>query len=161
MKKICYLVCIMILSFSIPNDVNAQKRATIGISFIKDVKRDGVKMEQNTAVVKGNVIIDGEVFIADNTPIVLDIQFTKRAGMGKPETITVKPIGTMDVNGNFVHLECEAKTQTGKDKHNAAVACGVIFGIVWFPLGFTFFCIKGGHAKIPAGSLWISDVLIY
>lgn len=160
MKKICFLMCIAVLFLSMP-DVNAQKHAAIGITIVKDIKHGGLKMEQESAVVNGDVIVDGKVLIADKTPIVLDIQYTKRAGMGKPETITVKPISTINVNGNLVRIECDAKTKTGKDKHNTAVACGVVFGIVLFPIGFTFFCIKGGHAKIPAGSQWAGDVVIY
>lgn len=160
MKKICFLMCIAVLCLAIP-EVNAQKRATIGITVVKDIKRGGLKMEQESAVVNGDVVVDGKVLIADKTPIVLDIQFTKRAGMGKPETITVKPVSTVDVNGNLIRIECDAKTKSGKDKRGAAIGCGVAFGIVLFPFGFFFFCLKGGHAKIPAGSQWAGDVVIY
>lgn len=160
MKKICFLMCIAVLCFAIPH-VNAQKHVTIGVSVVKDIKRDGKKMEQEAAVVNGDVVVDGKVLIADRSPIVLDIEFTERSGMGVPETITVKPISTVDVNGNLVRINCDSKTKTGKDKHGAAIACGVTLGIVLFPFGFFFFCLKGGHAKIPAGSQWVGDVVIY
>ncbi len=137
-----------------------QKTVSVGIQITQKIKKDNQKTELESAVVSHDVLNNGKVVIAAGTPVTLDVQMEKRRGVGKPGTITVKPVSTTDVNGQIVMLTGDAKTDTGKNRRGAAVGCGVAFGIILFPVGLLFLCIKGGHASIPAGAQMVANATL-
>ncbi|MBQ7551236.1 MAG: hypothetical protein IJT04_06895 [Bacteroidales bacterium] len=159
MKKIVLVICVIILGMGY-FQAHAQQTANVGIEITKKIGKDSKKAELEKAVVSNDVMKDGKVVIAAGTPVVLDIQSEKRRGLGQPETIKVKPVSTTDVNGHVVPLNGAEKSDIGKNRHGAAVTCGVIFGIITFPVGLLFLCIKGGHASIPAGTQMVATAVL-
>ncbi len=144
-----------------PVSVNANANtANIGITITKKIKKDKQKNEIGNAVVSHDVLKGGKLVIAAGTPVNLDITYEKRRGYGKPATIQVKPVSTVDVNGQVVLLTGETKSKTGKNRRGAAIGCGVAFGIIFFPIGLFFLCIKGGHASIPAGANMVATATL-
>ena len=155
MKKLLTVLVIAILAVAM-NNVQAQQQVNVGIEITKKIRKDNVKKETESAVVVNDIKKDGKVVIAAGTPVVLDIEYSKHRGMGVPGTIAVKPVSTTDVNGQVVPLSGDTKNDTGKNKRGAAIGCGVVFGIILCPVGFLFFCIKGGNASIPAGTQMVA-----
>lgn len=154
MKKIIAILCFALMAVMVTN-VSAQQ-VNVGIEVTKKIHKDSKKAETESAIVSHDVLKDGKVVIAAGTPVILDITYEKHRGLGKPGSINVKPVSTLDVNGQVVPLVGDAKSDTGKNKRGAAIGCGVTFGIILCPVGLLFLCIKGGNAAIPAGSQMIA-----
>lgn len=159
MKKLILVICVAILGAGI-FQANAQQTVNVGLEVVKTLRKDKVKSENGSVVVKNDVMKDGKIVIAAGTPVVMDIQSEKHHGMGVPGTITVKPVSTTDVNGQVVALTGAEKSEIGKNRRGAAVACGVVFGIITFPVGLLFLCIKGGNASIPAGTQMVATAVL-
>ena len=158
MKRLIAIFGIIILGVCFFR-ANAQQ-VNVGIKITQKIRKDTKKAELESAVVGSVVMKDGKEVIAAGTPVVLSIQSEKHRGLGKPGTINVQPVSTTDINGQIVVLNGPQKSDVGKDRHGAAVACGVIFGIITFPVGLLFLCIKGGKASIPAGTQMIATATL-
>lgn len=160
MKKITVILCVILFGLGI-YQTSAQQLATVGIEITQKLKKGTQKAETESAVVSKDVMKDGKTVIAAGTPVTLDIHAEKRHGLGVPGTIKVVPISTTDVNGQVVLLNGEeGKYVIGKNRRGAAVACGIVFGIITFPVGLLFLCIKGGHASIPAGTQMVATATL-
>lgn len=151
MKKFIVIICAIIIGLGY-FQANAQHTANVGLEVVKKIRKDKLKSETGSVIVSKDVIKDGKTVIAAGTPVVMDIQSEKHRGLGIPGTITVRPVSTTDVNGQVILLNGPEKSKTGKSRRGAAVTCGVVFGVVMFPVGLLFLCIKGGNASIPAGT---------
>lgn len=159
MKKIIIIICAIFLSVGF-FQANAQQTVNVGLEVVKTLRKDKVKSETGSVVVSNDVMKDGKIVIAAGTPVVMDIQSEKHRGLGIPGTITVRPVSTTDVNGQVVALNGAEKSDIGKNRRGAAVACGVVFGIITFPVGLLFLCIKGGNASIPVGTQMVATTVI-
>ncbi len=159
MRKIIIMICAIVLSVGC-FQANAQQTVNVGLEVVKTLRKDKLKSETGSVVVSNDVVKDGKIVIAAGTPVVLDIQSEKHRGLGKPGTITVRPVSTTDVNGQVVSLNGAEKSDIGKNRHGAAVACGIVFGIITFPVGLLFLCIKGGNASIPAGTQMVATATL-
>lgn len=159
MKKYLVILCVAVFALMTGN-VYAQQQVNVGIEITKKIHKDNVKSETGCAVIANDVKKDGKMVIAAGTPVILDVEYAKHRGMGVPGTIAVKPVSTVDVNGQVVPLSGETKNDTGKNKRGAAIGCGVTFGIILCPVGFLFFCIKGGNASIPAGTQMVATATL-
>ena len=159
MKKIIVIICTLCLSVGFFK-ATAQQTVNVGLEVVKTMRKDNIKTENGSVIVKNDVIQDGKVLIAAGTPVVMDIQREKHRGIGKPGTITIRPVSTMDVNGQVVALNGPEKSDVGKNRRGAAIACGVVFGIILCPVGLLFLCIKGGNASIPAGTQMIASAVL-
>jgi hypothetical protein len=153
------MICAIVLSVGC-FQANAQQTVNVGLEVVKTLRKDKLKSETGSVVVSNDVVKDGKIVIAAGTPVVLDIQSEKHRGLGKPGTITVRPVSTTDVNGQVVSLNGAEKSDIGKNRHGAAVACGIVFGIITFPVGLLFLCIKGGNASIPAGTQMVATATL-
>lgn len=150
MKKIFFLFFTVLLVFA---SINAEAQSvSVGVTIINRIKPSKELTNSQDAIVSNDVLKDGKVVIAAGTPVTLNVVSEKRRGVGKPASITITPISTIDVNGQIVPLSGEPQNATGKNRKGAAVGCGVTFGILLFPVGLLFLCIKGGHAAIPSGT---------
>ena len=159
MKKIVVIFFAIVLCVGY-FQVNAQQTVNVGLEVVKTLRKDKVKSETGSVVVSNDVMKDGKIVIAAGTPVVMDIQSQKHRGLGQPGTITVRPVSTTDVNGQVVSLNGAEKSDIGKNRHGAAVACGIVFGIITFPVGLLFLCIKGGNASIPAGTQMVATAIL-
>ncbi|MCQ2286617.1 MAG: hypothetical protein MJZ76_07060 [Bacteroidales bacterium] len=159
-KKIkLFAISLIVLLLAASFTSNAQQ-VKVGIVTTGKIAKDSKRAEQANAVVSNDVFHDGKVIIAAGTPVQLDVKYEKRRGIGRPAHIEVTPISTTDVNGQIVILNGSVKTDDGKNKRGAAVGCGVVFGILLFPVGLLFLCIKGGHASVPAGSQLVATAVL-
>ena len=159
MKKIIIIFCAIFLSVGF-FQAKAQQTVNVGLEVVKTLRKDKLKLETGSVVVSNDVMKDGKIVIAAGTPVVMDIQSEKHHGLGKPGTITVRPVSTTDVNGNVVALNGPEKSDIGKNRRGAAVGCGVVFGIITFPVGLLFLCIKGGNASIPVGTQMVATAIL-
>ena len=159
MKKIVVIFFAIVLCVGY-FQVNAQQTVNVGLEVVKTLRKDKVKSETGSVVVSNDVMKDGKIVIAAGTPVVLDIQSEKHRGLGQPGTIMVRPVSTTDVNGQVVSLNGAEKSDIGKNRRGAAVACGIVFGIITFPVGLLFLCIKGGNASIPAGTQMVATAVL-
>lgn len=159
MKKIVVIFFAIVLCVGY-FQVNAQQTVNVGLEVVKTLRKDKVKSETGSVVVSNDVMKDGKIVIAAGTPVVLDIQSEKHRGLGQPGTITVRPVSTTDVNGQVVSLNGAEKSDIGKNRRGAAVACGIVFGIITFPVGLLFLCIKGGNASIPVGTPMVATATL-
>ncbi len=160
MRRIIVILCVILFGMGV-YQTSAQQTANVGIEITKKLGKDTKKAETESAVVSNDVMKDGKIVIAAGTPVTVDIHTEKRHGLGVPGTIRVVPISTTDVNGQIVLLNGgEGKYDIGKNRRGAAVTCGVIFGIITFPVGLLFLCIKGGHASIPAGTQMVATATL-
>ena len=154
MKKFLTIFVIAIIAV-VFNNVYAQQQVYVGIEVTEEIDEDTQEAETESAVVSHDVFKDGKLVIAAGTPVVLNIERTKHRGLGVPGTLTMKPVSTVDVNNQIIPLTGESKNDTGKNRKGAAIACGVVFGIIWFPVGLLWLCMKGGNAAFPAGTQMI------
>lgn len=160
MRRIIVILCVILFGMGV-YQTSAQQTANVGIEITKKLGKDTKKAETESAVVSNDVMKDGKIVIAAGTPVTVDIHTEKRHGLGVPGTIRVVPISTTDVNGQIVLLNGgEGKYDIGKNRRGAAVACGIVFGIITFPVGLLFLCIKGGHASIPAGTQMVATATL-
>lgn len=126
----------------------AQHELGVGIIIVEDIGDDDPDLLSKSAVVSDDVYYNGKILIAAGTPVIMDIQYQRNRGLGVPATVSAKPVSTTDIYGQVWPLYADARTMTGKDRHGAAIGCGVAFGIVTFPVGLLFLCIKGGDVEI-------------
>ncbi|MCR4966156.1 MAG: hypothetical protein K6A41_10950 [Bacteroidales bacterium] len=152
MKKLIY-ACLALLLW-VPVSLSAQQRVDVGIVTTKRISNDHLRNNNESAVVSADVKMNGNVVIAAGTPVILDIQYEKRRGMGRPAIITATAVSTTTVDGQVVALNNGVKRDEGKNRRGAAIGCGATFGVILFPVGLLFLCIKGGDAAIPSGAQW-------
>lgn len=159
MKKYILILVTAIFVVMLQN-VQAQQQVNVGIILTDDVDEDSHKAENESAVVSDDVMKDGKIVIAAGTPVILDVEYQKHRGVGKQGYISVKPVSTMDVYGQIVSLNGAAKTFEGKSRRGAAIGCGVFFGIVTFPVGLLFLCIKGQDAELEEGTKMVATATL-
>lgn len=138
--------------------VAAQQTLNVGVIVVKDIYYSDPYLCSKSAVISQDVYYNGKILFAAGTPVIMDIQYQGRHGLGVPATVAVSPISTTDIYGQLWALSSDIRIATGKDRHGAAIGCGVFFGIVAFPVGLLFLCIKGGHAIIPAGTQMVATI---
>ena len=136
------------------------QQVNVGVIITQRITKDNGRTEQRCAKVSHDVYDNGKLFIAAGTPVILDIQVEKHKGLGQPGTIIVRPVCTTDIYGQIVALSGAAKSDVGTDRRNAAVACGTVFGIITFPVGLFWLCLKGGKGVIPAGSQMVATTTL-
>lgn len=138
----------------------AQQTIPVGIIVVRDINSDDPYLLSHSAVVSSDVYYNGNILIAAGTTVNMDIHYQKRHGLGVPATVSVKPVSTTDIYGQVWPLVGDERTVTGQNRRNAAIGCGVFFGIVTFPVGLLFLCIKGKRAEFAAGTQMIANLYI-
>lgn len=160
MKKVLTIFFFAVLTVML-SDLSAQQEVNVGIILTDDVDEDTPSAENESAAVSDDVMKDGKIIIAAGTPVILDVEYQEHRGVGKQGYISVKPVSTMDVYGQIVYLNGGGKSFEGKSRRGAAIGCGVFFGIVAFPVGLLFLCIKGQDAELEEGTRMISTATLY
>lgn len=140
--------------------VNAQTTRAVGVLVVDDIDSGDPYLLTKSAVVSDDVYYDDKILIAAGTPVIMDIQYQYRRGLGVPASVTVRPVSTTDVYGQLWPLESDSRIATGANRRGAAIGCGVFFGIVAFPVGLLFLCIKGGNAVIADGTQMVATIRI-
>jgi hypothetical protein len=97
------------------------------------------------------VVVDGQVVLAAGTPGVGRVVQSSKPGMGGKGAKLVVAAEYLTVPGGAVPLEALQLGAVGKDQSLAANASSV-GGLVFMPLGFLGFAVKGGDMDIPAGT---------
>lgn len=144
MKKIVFLLTLLLVGFQFASI--GQTKVNVPITITKKIKKDNAKAETQSAVVSHDVLVNGKVAIAAGSPVILSVTHNKPRGFGKPGLIEINCVSTIDINGQVVPLEGGQKSNQGKSRKALMTACTVIFGIVLFPVGLLFMCMKGGKA---------------
>lgn len=152
MKKIILFIAFI----TAMSAITFAQQVNVGVVITQRITKDNGRTEQKCAKVSHDVYDNGKLIIAAGTPVILDIQMEKHKGLGRPGTIIVRPVCTTDIYGQIIALNGAAKSDVGTDRHNAAVACGTVFGIITFPVGLFWLCLKGGKGVIPAGSQMVA-----
>ena len=118
------------------------------------------KATNAVALVDYDVVKDGKVLIKAGTPVQVQVDRKKCRGVGRPGSLTVKPLTTTTVDGQTIllsggTLEVEGKKRTGK-----AVGLGVGLGVgLLCPPLLACLAIKGDHAVIESGTV-LSNVIV-
>ena len=135
-----------------------QSSLAVGVLIVDDIDDSDPDLLTESAVVSDDVYYDGKILIAAGTPVIMDIQYQHRRGLGVPASVTARPVSTTDIYGQLWPLSADSRTATGKNRRGAAIGCGVFFGIVACPVGLLFLCIKGGNAEIEEGTQMVATV---
>ncbi len=136
----------------------AQENTSIGIIVVKDIDSEDADLTYQSAVVSDDVYSDGKLIIAAGTPVMMDIHYADNHGLGVPGEVSARPISTTDIYNRVLKLDGATMNRIGKSRRGAAIGCGVFFGIVTFPVGLLFLCIKGADAEIPEGTRMLATV---
>lgn len=135
-----------------------QSSLAVGVLIVDDIDDSDPDLLTESAVVSDDVYYDGKILIAAGTPVIMDIQYQHRRGLGVPASVTARPVSTTDIYGQLWPLSADSRTATGKNRRGAAIGCGVFFGIVACPVGLLFLCIKGGNAEIEEGTQMVATI---
>ena len=135
-----------------------QSSLAVGVLIVDDIDDSDPDLLTESAVVSDDVYYDGKIMIAAGTPVIMDIQYQHRRGLGVPASVTARPVSTTDIYGQLWPLSADSRTATGKNRRGAAIGCGVFFGIVACPVGLLFLCIKGGNAEIEEGTQMVATI---
>lgn len=135
-----------------------QSTLAVGVLVVDDIDDSDPDLLTESAVVSDDVYYDGKILIAAGTPVIMDIQYQHRRGLGVPASVTARPVSTTDIYGQLWPLNADSRTATGKNRRGAAIGCGVFFGIVACPVGLLFLCIKGGNAEIEEGTQMVATI---
>ena len=135
-----------------------QSSLAVGVLIVDDIDDSDPDLLTESAVVSDDVYYDGKILIAAGTPVIMDIQYQHRRGLGVPASVTARPVSTTDIYGQLWPLNADSRSATGKNRRGAAIGCGVTFGIVAFPVGLLFLCIKGGNAEIEEGTQMVATI---
>lgn len=135
-----------------------QSSLAVGVLIVDDIDDSDPDLLTESAVVSDDVYYDGKILIAAGTPVIMDIQYQHRRGLGVPASVTARPVSTTDIYGQLWPLNADSRTATGKNRRGAAIGCGVFFGIVACPVGLLFLCIKGGNAEIEEGTQMVATI---
>ena len=159
MKKLVALLMMLIVCFSL----NAQTQ-TLAKGTIVNVKLATKETTKNMSKVKAKVaapIISakGDTLIAAETPVIVQKENCNKArGMGREGSMTLRVISTTAVDGQMVNLDGKLDL-VGQNRRGGAIACGVVFGIIFCPIGFLGFCHKGTQATAKRGTIIPSTVV--
>ena len=135
-----------------------QSSLAVGVLIVDDIDDSDPDLLTESAVVSDDVYYDGKILIAAGAPVIMDIQYQHRRGLGVPASVTARPVSTTDIYGQLWPLSADSRTATGKNRRGAAIGCGVFFGIVACPVGLLFLCIKGGNAEIEEGTQMVATI---
>ena len=135
-----------------------QSSLAVGVLIVDDIDDSDPDLLTESAVVSDDVYYDGKIMIAAGTPVIMDIQYQHRRGLGVPASVTARPVSTTDIYGQLWPLSADSRTATGKNRRGAAIGCGVFFGIVACPVGLLLLCIKGGNAEIEEGTQMVATI---
>ena len=135
-----------------------QSSLAVGVLIVDDIDDSDPDLLTESAVVSDDVYYDGKILIAAGTPVIMDIQYQHRRGLGVPASVTARPVSTTDIYGQLWPLSADSRTATGKNRRGAAIGCGVFFGIVACPVGLLFLCIKGSNAEIEEGTQMVATI---
>lgn len=135
-----------------------QSSLAVGVLIVDDIDDSDPDLLTESAVVSDDVYYDGKILIAAGTPVIMDIQYQHRRGLGVPASVIARPVSTTDIYGQLWPLSADSRTATGKNRRGAAIGCGVFFGIVACPVGLLFLCIKGGNAEIEEGTQMVATI---
>lgn len=160
MKKLFFISMLLIaLLASFSFSARAQQSTlAVGVIIVEDIDDSDPDLLTQSAVVSDDVYYDGKILIAAGTPVIMDIQYQHRRGLGVPASVTARPVSTTDIYGQLWPLSADSRTATGKNRRGAAIGCGVFFGIVACPVGLLFLCIKGGNAEIEEGTQMVATI---
>ncbi len=160
MKKTLLISTLLIALLAFFNfSVRAQQSSlAVGVLIVDDIDDSDPDLLTESAVVSDDVYYDGKILIAAGTPVIMDIQYQHRRGLGVPASVTARPVSTTDIYGQLWPLSADSRTATGKNRRGAAIGCGVFFGIVACPVGLLFLCIKGGNAEIEEGTQMVATI---
>lgn len=101
-----------------------------------------------------DVKADGKVLIKAGTPVQLQVERTKRRGVGRPGSLTVKPLTTTSVDGQTIVLSGGTLNVEGKKRTGKAVGLGVGLGVgLLCPPLLACLAIKGDHAVIESSTI--------
>ena len=107
-----------------------------------------------------DVKADGKVLIKAGTPVQLQVERTKRRGVGRPGSLTVKPLTTTSVDGQTIVLSGGTLNVEGKKRTGKAVGLGVGLGVgLLCPPLLACLAIKGDHAVIESSTI-MSNVFV-
>ena len=160
MKKTLLISTLLIALLAFLNfSARAQQSSlAVGVLIVDDIDDSDPDLLTESAVVSDDVYYDGKILIAAGTPVIMDIQYQHRRGLGVPASVTARPVSTTDIYGQLWPLNADSRTATGKNRRGAAIGCGVFFGIVACPVGLLFLCIKGGNAEIEEGTQMVATI---
>lgn len=115
---------------------------------------------ESVGVVDYDVRVDGKVLINAGTPVQLRVERTKRRGVGRPGSLTVKPLTTTSVDGQTIILSGGTLHVEGKKRTGKAVGLGVGLGVgLLCPPLLACLAIKGDYAVIESNTI-LSNVFV-
>lgn len=110
------------------------------------------KSTNASVVVANDVRVGDQIVISAGTPVMSQVNATKRRGCGRAGSVSVNFISTKAVDGSIVNLMGGNITREGRNKKGMAIGLGVGLGVFVWPC-LACLAIKGGHAVISEGTL--------
>lgn len=147
-----------LFTFSIPNifSFGVLKSGTpVIIRLQNDIKSE--KSEQPVFIVAADIKdLEGNLLIAQGTPVNAEFKSKKRKGVGKQGEIDIKFIFTTSTDGQIILLNGTAHEE-GENLKGKALGVGLGVGLLLlFPM-LAYMAKKGGSAQMKSGTI-ISSV---
>lgn len=103
---------------------------------------------------------DGKLAIRAGAPVEVLYTSRKPQSIGEQGYLSLRFTSTVSVDGRRVSLDSKVIEEEGESKSGKAIGLGVGLGIFVWPL-LACLCIKGGHATIPAGTVYTNVFTSY
>lgn len=117
--------------------------------FVKttDTISSASKISKITGYIAKDVVIDGNVVVKAETPVVIDVDCHKRHGVGKPGKVKLEGVHTQTVDGQKLAVKGSVS-----EKGNKAIgkSIGLTVGMMFLmpPFNFFFLLIKGDNCVV-------------
>ncbi|MCF0198233.1 MAG: hypothetical protein HUK02_02770 [Bacteroidaceae bacterium] len=152
MKKMLFALGLVCLSMSAKAQTVLPSGTVVTVQITNEVtSKNAAELAQ--AAVLSDVSVGGQVLVKAGAPVMLQVEKTKARGVGRAGVINIVPVSTVAVDGSVVPLNATPSNYEGDKKLGKAVGLGVGLGVCVFPPLLACLAIKGGQAKVPAGTL--------
>lgn len=156
--KALALFFLVVFSFS---NIYASGKLQTGtqVVLIPTTNFNSESQEQPQFVVFQDVVdVNGNVLIANQTPVILESELIKRKGIGKPGEIHLNFISTTSVDGQKIFLKGTKKI-VGEDKSKKVLGISLGLGLMLISPMLAFLSKKGGSAEITNATT-ISNIIV-
>lgn len=96
--------------------------------------------------------LNGNILIAQQTPVNIEVESKKRKGVGKPGEINIKFVSTTSTDGQNIMLN-GVKSFIGEDNKAKALGVGLGVGLLLALPMIAYIAKKGGSAEIKSGTI--------
>ncbi len=117
--------------------------------FVKttDIISSTSKTKQISGFITNDVVVDGQVVIKAETPVIFDVKTRKRGGVGRPGKVELESVSTTMVDGRIMKVDGSAK-EKGISKRGKSIGLTVGMFFLIPPFNFLFLLKKGEECQM-------------